>query len=159
MATTRSKCCGSTKNPWLPNNRLTAVDRPSSLRRRLSPDEQLWCKCWNFMDDLVTKRYARKLTEDETAARSPRTWYLPHHSVFHPHDGISLNSLLGVLLRFRQEHIVHCTCGRHTLYVPSGESTCQGHHALCFLWWEDTDFPKSPEEHHMVSCILAPKIL
>lgn len=109
------------------------------------------------MDDLVTKRYARKLTEDETAARSPRTWYLPHHSVFHPHDGISLNSLLGVLLRFRQEHIVHCTCGRHTLYVPSGESTCQGHHALSFLWWEDTDFPKSPEEHHMVSCIFGAK--
>ena len=76
--------------------------------------------------------YARKLTEDEAAARSPKTWYLPHHGVFHPrkpgkirvvfdaaalHDGVSLNSqlnrgpdltnsLLGVLLRFRQESIV-----------------------------------------------------
>ena len=87
------------------------------------------------MDNLVTKGYSRKLTEDEAAARGPKTWYLPHHGVFHRHkpgkirvvfdaaalhDGvISLfsqlnrgpaltNSLLGVLLRtrFRQKGIV-----------------------------------------------------
>ena len=73
------------ENPWLPNNRMTAVARLRSLRRRLSADEQLCCKYRNFMDDLLTKGYARKLTEDEAAARSPRTWYLPHHGVFHPH--------------------------------------------------------------------------
>ena len=97
------------ENPWLPNNRMTAVVRLRSLRRRLCADEQLCCKYRNFMDDLLTKGYARKLTEDEAAARSPRTWYLPHHGVFHPrkpgkicvvfdaaalHDGVSLNSQL-----------------------------------------------------------------
>ena len=61
------------------------------------------------MDDLLIKGYARKLIENEAAARSPRTWYLPHHGVFHPHepgkirvvfdaaaihDGVSLNSQL-----------------------------------------------------------------
>ena len=72
------------ENPWLPNNRMTAVGRLRSLRRRLCADEQLCCKYRNFMDDLLTKGYARKLTEDEAAARSPRTWYLPHHGVFPP---------------------------------------------------------------------------
>ena len=93
------------ENPWLPNNRMATVARLPSLRRRLCA-EQLCCKYRNFMDDLLTKGYARKLTEDEAAARSPRTWYLPHHGVFHPrkpgkirvvfdaaalHDGVSLN--------------------------------------------------------------------
>ena len=72
------------ENPWLPNNRMTAVARLRSLRRRLCADEQLCYKYRNFMDDLLTKGYARKLTEDEAAARSPRKWYLPHHGVFHP---------------------------------------------------------------------------
>ena len=70
------------ENPWLPNNRMTAVARLRSLRRRLCADGQLCCKYRNFMDDLLTKGYARKLTEDESAARSPRMWYLPHHGVF-----------------------------------------------------------------------------
>ena len=41
------------ENPWLPNNRMTAVARLRSLRRRLSADEQLCCKYRNFMDDLL----------------------------------------------------------------------------------------------------------
>ena len=83
------------------------------------------------MDDLLTKEYATKLMENESSARSLGTWCLPHHGVFHPrkprkirvvfeaaelHDGVSFNSqlnrvpalrnsLLGVLLRFRQERI------------------------------------------------------
>lgn len=97
------------ENPWLPNNRMTAVARLCSLKRRLCTNEQLCCKYRSFMDDLLTKGYAQKLTEDEAAARSSRTWYLPHHGVFHPrkpgkirvvfdaaalHDGVSLNSQL-----------------------------------------------------------------
>ena len=92
------------ENPWSPNNRMTAIAGLRSLRR-LCADEQLCCKYQNFMDDLLTKGYARKLMEDEAVARRPRTWYLPHHGVFHPrksgkihvvfdaaalHDGVSL---------------------------------------------------------------------
>ena len=80
------------------------------------------------MENLIQKGYARKMTEEEAVCRSQRTWYLPHHDVFHPqkhgkirvvfdaaslHDGVSLynqllqgpdltNNLLGILLRFRQ---------------------------------------------------------
>ena len=169
------------ENPWLPNNRMTAVARLRSLRRRLSTDEQLCCKYRNFMDDLLTKGYARKLTEDEAAARSPRTWYLPHHGVFHPHkpgkirvvfdaaalhDGVSLNSqlnrgpdltnsLLGVFLRFRQERIVLAADIQSMFLqvkVPSEDAD-----ALHFLWWEDADFRKSPKEYQMVSHIFGAK--
>ena len=59
------------ENPWLSNNRLTAAARLRSPRRRVSADEQFYCKYRNFVDDLLTKGYARKLTEDEAAARSP----------------------------------------------------------------------------------------
>ena len=80
------------------------------------------------MEKLIERGYARKLTEKEAARRRRRTWYFPHHGVFHPQkkdkigvvfdaaalqDGVSLNnqlhqgpdlynSFLGVLLRFRQ---------------------------------------------------------
>ena len=55
-------------NLWLPNNRMTAVAKLCSLKRWLYTDDQLCCKYRNFMDELLTKGYARKLTEDETAA-------------------------------------------------------------------------------------------
>ena len=56
------------------------------------------------MENLIQKGYARKITEEEAVHRSRRTWYLPHHGVFHPqkqgkirvvfdaaslHDGVS----------------------------------------------------------------------
>ena len=37
------------------------------------------------MDDLLTKGYATKMMEDEAVARTPGTWYLPHHGVLYPH--------------------------------------------------------------------------
>ena len=129
------------------------------------------------MDDLLTKGYARKLTEDEAAARSPKTRNLPHHGVFHPHkpgkirvvfdaaalhDGVSLNSqlnrgpdltnsLLGLLLRFRQKRIVLAVDIQSMFLqvkVPAEDAD-----ALRFLWWEDADFSKPPEEYQMVSHI------
>ena len=73
-------------SPWLPNTRLTAVARLRSLKRRLCKDEQLYCKYRNFMDDLLAKGYARKLTEEEVVSCSPKTWYLLHHGVFYPQN-------------------------------------------------------------------------
>ena len=81
------------------------------------------------MENLIQKGYARKMTEEEAMRRSQRTWYsIRHITVFHPqkqdkilvafdaaslHNAVSLNnqllqgsdftnSLLGILLRFRQ---------------------------------------------------------
>jgi len=112
------------EDPWLPDNKQMAEARLQSLKRKLERDENFHRKYRDFMDNLVSKGYARKLTAEESERRSRRTWYLPHHRVFHPqkkdaaalHDGVSLNnqlhqgpdltnSLLRVLLRFRQDPV------------------------------------------------------
>ena len=114
--------------PWLPNNRQMAESRLQSLKRKLLRDKTFHRKHREFMENLIEKGYARKLTEEEAARPKGNTWYLPHHGVFHPQkkdkirvvfdaaamqEGVSLdnqlhqgpdltNSLLGFLLRFRQ---------------------------------------------------------
>ena len=82
------------------------------------------------------------------------------------HDGVSLNSqlnrgpdltnsLLGVLLRFRQERIALAP-DIQSMYlqvkVPAEDTD-----ALRFLWWEDVDFRKTPEEYQLVSHIFGPQ--
>ena len=99
-----------------------------SLKRKLLLDKMFHRKYREFMENLIERGYARKLTEEQAAPRSGKTWYLPHHGVFHPQTrdkirvvfdaaamqvGVSLNnqlhqspdlanSWLGVLSRFRQ---------------------------------------------------------
>ena len=95
--------------PWLPNNKQTAEARLQSLKRKLKRDENVHRKYREFMDNLIQKGYAKKMTEEEVVRRSQRTWYLPDHGVFHPqkqdkirvildaaslHDGVSLNNQL-----------------------------------------------------------------
>ena len=119
------------EDPWLPDNRQMAEARLQCLKKKLEHDENFHRKYRDFMVYLISKGYGRKLTAEESERRSRRTWYLPHHGVFHPqkkdkirvvfdaaalHDGVSLNnqlhqgpdimnSLLGVLLRFRQDPV------------------------------------------------------
>ncbi|KAK3739659.1 hypothetical protein QZH41_014205, partial [Actinostola sp. cb2023] len=117
--------------PWLPDNRQMAEARLQSLKRKLERNEHLHRKYRDFMNNLVAKGYAGKLTAEEAGEPSKKTWYLPHHAVFNPqkkdkirvvfdaaalYNGVSLNnqlsqgpdlsnSLLGILLRFREEPI------------------------------------------------------
>ena len=81
----------------------------------------------------MNKGYARKLIPEEESVPTPKRWFLPHHPVRNPnkpdkvririvmdaaakHDGVSLNyklligpdllnSLVGVLLRFREQRV------------------------------------------------------
>ena len=75
------------------------------------------------------------------------------------HDGVShsqlnrgpdlTNSLLGVLLRIRQECIILAADIQSMFLqvkVPAEDAN-----ALHFLWLEDADFRKLPEEYQMVS--------
>ena len=155
--------------PWLANNRQTAEARLQFLKRKLKRDENIHRKYREFMESLIQKRYARKMTEEEALRRSQRTWYLPHHGVFHPqkqgkirvvfdvaslHDGVSLNNqllqgpdltnnLLGILLSFRQYPIALAADIEgmfNQVKVPPEDSD-----ALRFLWWEDSDLEKLSE--------------
>ena len=117
------------KNPdvKVPNNRIQAVKRARSLKRKLQKDEKMYSDYCTFMNKLFEKSYARKID----GTNDGKTWYLPHHGVYHPrkpdkmrvvfdcsatYGGMSLNSMLlqgpdltnqivGVLSRFREEQI------------------------------------------------------
>jgi len=142
------------------------------LKKRLQKDAILKEKYRDFMDDLLRKNYARKMSNEEL--RQTDTWYLPHHPVFHPQKpdkvrvvfdcsakfrGSSLNDqllqgpdltnmLVGVLTRFWQEQVAFMSDIESMFYqVRVRPSDCN---YLRFLWWSDGDIDKEPEEYQML---------
>ncbi|KAJ8411417.1 hypothetical protein AAFF_G00162250 [Aldrovandia affinis] len=112
----------------------------------------------------------------EPAPKTPEgqtVWYIPHHGVYHPKKpeklrvmfdcsakfhGVSLNdmlltgpdlinSLLGVLCRFRKEAVaVICDIEKmfHQFLVPP-----KLRNYLRFLWWESGDLEREPQDYQM----------
>lgn len=157
--------------PRLTNNRSMAEHRLGLLKKRLQRDPETLVKYKNFMDDLLEKRYAQKVKDSQ---ERKETWYLPHHPVFHPqkpgkvrvvfdcsakHRGTSLNdqllqgpdltnTLVGVLMRFRQEPIAFMADIEAMFYqVRVRPEDCN---YLRFLWWPDGDVEREPEEYQML---------
>ena len=111
----------------LPNNHEMALRRLISLHERFLGNPELFEKYRETINTYIKECYARKIRKEETINTSDKTWYLSHHPVFHPqkpgkvrvvfdaatkYKGKSLNkelfpgpellnSLVGVLLRFR----------------------------------------------------------
>jgi hypothetical protein len=126
------------------------------------------------MNNYIEKGYARKLTAEEAATTTSRTWYLPHHSVVNPKKpeklrvvfdaaasfkGTSLNSqlvtgpdllnnLFGVLQRFRSKPIALVADVADMFYqvkVPQEDSD-----ALRFLWKENLAQPGTADVYKML---------
>jgi hypothetical protein len=160
-------------SPDMPNNRLIAERRLELLKKRLEKDESLSTKYSEFVDDLLKKGYARKVLT-ERLQNSRKTWYLPHHPVFHTQkpdktrvvfdcsvkcqdtslndqllQGPDLtNSLTGVLTRFRQGPTAFMADDEamfHQVRVPVDD--CD---SLRFLWWPNGDTTDIPEEYQMM---------
>ena len=158
--------------PLLMNNKSQARQRLHPLKKRFTRDSALHKKYRDFMDDLINKGYARKVSKKDLD--NSNVWYLPHHAVFHPQKpdkvrvvfdcsakflGTSLNdqllqgpdltnTLVGVLTRFRQEHIAFMSDIESMFYqVRVPPSDCN---YLRFLWWPDGDLNKDPEEYQML---------
>ena len=158
--------------PLLINNKSQARQRLHLLKKRLQKDLALHTKYRDFMEDLINKRYARKVNKENLD--NADVWYLPHHAVFHPKkpdkvrvvfdcsakfQGASLNdqllqgpdltnTLVGVLTRFRQEQIAFMSDIEAMFYqVQVRPSDCD---YLRFLWWPDGDLHKDPEEYQML---------
>ena len=149
----------------MPSNRNQAVQRMKTIKRRFEADEIYRRDYTKFMSDIIAKGYARKLLHSEQCITTGdwKYWYLPHHGVYHPQKpnkirvvfdcsnqfaGRSLNrelisgpnlanSLLAVLIRFRQEKVAFIAdieamfyqvklAERHTDYVR-------------FVWWPNGD--------------------
>lgn len=156
----------------LPNNKELAEQRLRHLKKRFTKDEEFAKKYRDVIDDYLDKGYAKKLSEEEAKNTSDITWYLPHHGVVNPNKSkirvvfdaaaeyskVSLNkellqgpqlnnTLLGVLLRFRQEKVALMSDIESMFHrVRCNE---QDTDALRFLWWSE-GLDKLPTEHKMV---------
>ena len=57
------------EDPWLPDNRQMAEARLQCMKRKLQHDENFHRKYRDFMDNLVSKGYGRKLTAEESVSK------------------------------------------------------------------------------------------
>lgn len=160
--------------PKLPNNRPVAEKRLSCLHRRLSKDSVLKEKYCNEMQKFIDKGFARIVPEREIDAPEGKTWYLPHQPVLSERkpgkvrlvfdaasqfrntslnqqllQGADLaNSLLGVLLRFRQgKYAILADITAMFLMVKVNEKDWN---TLRFLFWPRGDLTKNPVEYNMM---------
>ena len=126
------------------------------------------------MENYIAKGYARPLTNQEKYRDAEDCWHLPHHAVFHPRKpkkirlvfdcaarqhGISLNeqlllgpdllnSLIGVLSRFRKGRIAlvaDIEAMYHQVRVNPKDQRY-----LRFFWWPTGNTSSSPFEYCMV---------
>ena len=156
----------------LPNNRREAEIRLQSLRRKFHTDSSLQEKYRATMEDYKAKGYARKLSDEEASKSGPRTWYLPHFAVTSSnkpnkvrivfdaaseHGETSLNknllqgpdytnSLVGVLLRFREENVA--LVGDIESMFHQVKVRPEDQDSLRFLWWSGS-IDEAPQEYAM----------
>ncbi|XP_065926161.1 uncharacterized protein [Magallana gigas] len=161
------------ENVCLPNNRKQVEQRLSSLQKRFSRDENFHKEYCVFMNKILEEGYAVKVPDEKVIQDDGQVWYLHHHGVYHPkkrklrvvfdcaarYQGTSLNeqllhgpnltnTLIGTLLRFRQDEIVIMGDIDSMFYqvkVPQEDASF-----LRFLWWEDGNPRKRIIEYQMV---------
>ena len=158
--------------PNLKTNRTVAERRLELLKKRLRREPIVHQKYTAFVDDLLSRDYAREVISQEVGPLGIH-WYLPHHPVFNPQKpgkirvvfdcsakchGTSLNdqllqgpdltnSLVGVLSRFREERIALMSDIEAMFHqVRVRPSDCD---ALRFLWWPDGNLDSVPREFQM----------
>ena len=160
--------------PDIPNDKIMAERRLRSLKNRLAKDTELFIKYTKAMQDYIDKGHAQKVPKEELNKNNGKVWYLPHHPVTHrlkpdktrivfdcaaKFTGESLNqhlltgpdlanSLVGVIIRFRQEPIAVVADIESMFYQVLVESKdCD---VFRFLWWENHNLEDTPTEYRMV---------
>ena len=162
-------------NLQMPNNRYQAVKRAMWQKKKMLRDEKYHRDYTTFVDGIIDKGYAQKITEDMQPTQLGKFWYLPHHGVYHPKkpgkirvvfdcsakfSGESLNdqllqgpdltnSLVGVLIRFRQEPVAFMgdvEAMFHQVKVPAEHCDF-----LRFLWWPGGNLDGELAEYRMTA--------
>ena len=64
-----------------PNNRMAAMKRMQSLKKRFKRDERFYSQYKCFMDESIYKKYVRKC---DCAGPEGRSWYVLHQGVLNP---------------------------------------------------------------------------
>ncbi len=95
-------------NVIMPNNRHMAMQHLLSLKRKFKRNESFHNEYTSFLSDMMDKVYAEVVPQEEVDQVEGRTWYIPHHAVYHPkkkalrvvfdcgaaYQGVSLNTEL-----------------------------------------------------------------
>ncbi|XP_066933479.1 uncharacterized protein [Clytia hemisphaerica] len=162
----------------LPDSSPMASRRLSYLTKRFQRDQDYFTKYKENVDGYLNHNYARKLTKEESKEKLTKSWYLPHHGVINENkpgkvrmvfDAASktknqslnsslstgpdlLNSLLGVLLRFRKHKIAIVADIEKMFYQVrlKPEDT----DSLRFLWHDDPHSKEEPDQYKMLVHIL-----
>ena len=147
----------------LPKNYFSALVQLKSLKRRLEKTPELKAIYAQTIKDDFDKGYIVQVDKSDCfRVDNPREWYLPHHTVFHPHKpgkvrrvlngaakfhGVSLNSklltgpdllqtLIHVLMRFRQ-HPYAVSADIEGMFLQVGVIPEDRPSLRFFLWRED----------------------
>ena len=160
------------KEVWLPNNFAVAKQRIQGLRRKFLNHKHLHQEYAEYINTLISKNYAEQVPQRQLHGERGKAWYIPHHGVHHlrkgslrvvfecgaTFQGVSLNSellpgpnltssLLGVLLRFRNEVVAFM--GDIQAMFPQVKVAEEDTEFLCFLWWPDGDITQDLREYRM----------
>lgn len=158
-------------NPHMPDNRESVRRRTIGLMNQFRKNPKKHQDYRTFMNEIIKRGDAELIPENEIDRES--RWYIPHHGVYHPKkpDKIRvvfdcsaeyqdsclndlllqgpdlINSLNGVLCRFRKGPIAFC-CDVEKMYHQFHVTE---HHRdyLRFLWWEDGDTTKPLQDYRM----------
>ena len=180
-------CAGRTLLGWVLSNRYVVEQRALCLKRKLKNNAAFKEEYVSFLSDVINKGYAERVPEKDLEGKEGKVWYIPHLGVRHPKKGtlrvvfdcgasftgISLNSqllqgpdltnsLLGVLIRFRQEPTAVMADVRAMYQVKVNKEDVD---FLRFLWWPNGDLTQpltnecSSVWFHIISqlCQLCPK--
>ena len=154
----------------VPNNRQQVVQRSTWLKRRLTKNPQMLKDYKTFIDNILSKGYARAAVDEP---KPHRTWYIPHHGVYQPQkpDKIRVvfdcsveyknyclnkellqgpdltNHLIGVLLRFRQNQVAVMADVESMFYRVDVPEEFQDY--LRFLWWPDGDLSRELTDYQL----------
>ena len=156
----------------MPNNRCVAEQRITCLRRKLQKNPEFFEDYKSFMHTIIEKGYAIQVPPHQLNRDDNRVFYIPHHGVYHPKkkklrvvfdctasfQDRSLNSellqgpdmtntLVGVLLRFREEPVALMADIESMFYqvkVPEHDADL-----LRFLWWPNGKLTEPVEEFRM----------
>ena len=135
-------------------------------------DELFHKEYTNFFTDVIRKGYAEEVPQHQLNRGNGQVWYIPHHGVHHPKkgtlrvvfdcgaefQGTSLNSqllqgpnltssLLGVLVRFRQEPVAFMGDIKAMFYQVKVAD--EDKDFLRFLWWPEGNVKQDVVEYRM----------
>ena len=158
------------QNLRLPNNRVQALSRLASVKRKLLADETIRTKYIGIVQKMIDSGYARRA--DTSKDKPGRVWTVPHFVVHNQKtdkyrmvfdfaakfkgrclneeliQGPNLaNLMIGVILRFRKEEVAYMAdieSMYHQVQVPEDQRSL-----LRFLFWPDGNLDADPVDMEM----------